>query len=58
MNHIEKNTCIRFKAANLHNLPPDYIEFNRGSGCWSSVGRTGGQQTISIGYGCESVNNL
>lgn len=58
MNHIEQNTCIRFEAANPYNLPQDYIEYNRGSGCWSSVGRVGGRQTISIGYGCDSVSKL
>lgn len=55
MNHIQQNTCIRFVPINSNYPPRDYIEYNRGAGCWSSVGKVGGRQTISIGYGCDAV---
>ncbi|CAD6185529.1 unnamed protein product [Caenorhabditis auriculariae] len=46
----QKETCIRFRR---HTTEKDYAIFFRGGGCYSNVGRTGGRQYISIGYGCE-----
>ena len=31
----------------------DYVEFVRGDGCYSQIGRTGGKQQLSLGNGCE-----
>ncbi|ETN85646.1 astacin [Necator americanus] len=51
LNKFSANTCLRF----VENAPgTDYLIFNRGEGCYSSVGKLGGAQEISIGYGCET----
>ncbi|VDN59688.1 unnamed protein product [Dracunculus medinensis] len=53
MQYLEKETCIRFlERTTTHN---DFIVFIRGSGCYSGIGKVGGSQTISIGYGCETL---
>uniref|UniRef100_A0A915AVD1 Zinc metalloproteinase n=1 Tax=Parascaris univalens TaxID=6257 RepID=A0A915AVD1_PARUN len=48
----EAETCIRFVERTNEN---DYIYIFKGAGCYSSVGRIGGKQYASIGYGCESI---
>ncbi|EGT43212.1 CBN-NAS-33 protein [Caenorhabditis brenneri] len=52
LRYYERNSCIRFL---LNGAGADYIAFNRGEGCYSSVGKLGGAQEISIGYGCETL---
>eukprot|EP00795_Rhopilema_esculentum_P016336 gene16336-7726_t len=43
-------TCLKFvKRTNQR----DYIIFNAKGGCYSHIGRQGGQQEVSIGRGCE-----
>ncbi|VIO86037.1 Uncharacterized protein BM_BM8506 [Brugia malayi] len=51
MSKWERETCIRFKERTDEK---DYVYIFRGAGCYSSVGRIGGKQYTSIGYGCES----
>ncbi|VDL76067.1 unnamed protein product [Nippostrongylus brasiliensis] len=51
MQKWQKDTCIRFIQRSTEK---DYAIFFRGAGCYSNVGRTGGRQYISIGWGCES----
>ncbi|CAJ0591271.1 unnamed protein product [Cylicocyclus nassatus] len=46
------NTCISFEE---NTLSPNRIRVFKGQGCYSYVGRVGGQQDLSLGTGCESV---
>ena len=52
MRIIESNSCIRFKERELEG---DFIVIKRGEGCYSSVGKKGGPQTVSLGAGCDSL---
>ncbi|KAI1703337.1 astacin (Peptidase family m12A) domain-containing protein [Ditylenchus destructor] len=55
----ENNTCVVFKHAQDVGKDgkdeEDYIEFFKGQGCYSMIGRYGGRQGVSIGSGCERV---
>ncbi|MFH4975621.1 hypothetical protein AB6A40_002330 [Gnathostoma spinigerum] len=51
MQKWEEETCIHFKQRTDEK---DYVFFFKGAGCYSSVGRIGGRQYASIGFGCES----
>ncbi|CAD5229831.1 unnamed protein product [Bursaphelenchus okinawaensis] len=52
LRHIESETCMRFSE---NGQGKDYLLYIRGSGCWSNVGRVGGRQQVSIGYGCDAL---
>ncbi|KAK0397238.1 hypothetical protein QR680_002042 [Steinernema hermaphroditum] len=52
MREWEKETCLKFKETDQ---VKDHVYIFKGSGCYSSVGRIGGRQYASIGYGCEST---
>ena len=56
MKRFHNNTCIRFK--NKLASDKNALHYFQGSGCYSSIGRSfwkKGEQEISIGKGCESV---
>ncbi|XP_037799604.1 zinc metalloproteinase nas-4-like [Penaeus monodon] len=52
MAEYHQNTCIRFVPRSSH---ADYIHILRGQGCSSAVGRSGGAQVVSLGYGCVQI---
>jgi hypothetical protein len=47
--HWQKHTPFRFVERTDE---PDFISFESLDGCFSNVGRQGGEQTISLGRGC------
>lgn len=49
MNMIEHRTCLRFVERTWE---PDYVHIYSGVGCYSYVGRHGGEQALSLGRGC------
>uniref|UniRef100_A0A915J5L4 Metalloendopeptidase n=1 Tax=Romanomermis culicivorax TaxID=13658 RepID=A0A915J5L4_ROMCU len=49
--HWRENTCLKFRNSNRK----DYILFEDGVVCRSSVGRQGGMQTIDLADGCENL---
>ncbi|GJQ78102.1 hypothetical protein Trydic_g2440 [Trypoxylus dichotomus] len=55
MDQYHKNTCIRFRRKNANDT--DYIRIqNTKTGCWSSVGRIGGEQNLNLqSPGCLST---
>uniref|UniRef100_A0A914UZF2 Metalloendopeptidase n=1 Tax=Plectus sambesii TaxID=2011161 RepID=A0A914UZF2_9BILA len=44
-----ERTCIRFVP---HSGQTDFLQISKGYGCYSQVGRNGGQQEMSLGRGC------
>ena len=50
MNQYHEATCIRFR----HKMASDegFIHIFKGSGCYSTIGRTGREQKVSLGSGC------
>lgn len=54
--HWQKNVpCLKFVPRSSHR---NYVSFFAGGGCYSMVGRVGGQQKISIGRGCEYLHTV
>lgn len=51
MREIESRSCVKFKEREREE---DFVHIVRGGGCYSSVGRRGGRQALSLGRGCEN----
>ncbi|XP_054748155.2 zinc metalloproteinase nas-13-like [Lytechinus pictus] len=51
MNRYHDTTCLRFVQRTNQQ---DYIYIFPGNGCYSLVGRVGGQQQVSLGVGCTT----
>ncbi|XP_076445894.1 uncharacterized protein LOC143283535 [Babylonia areolata] len=51
--HISQRTCITFRKKKESD--EDFVKFIGEPGCWSAIGRSGGQQLLSLGRGCENV---
>ena len=49
LDHYHQHTCLRFK---MRTFEQDYVRFIYDEGCYSSIGRIGGRQTISLADGC------
>ena len=49
MSDIECKTCVEFVERSQES---SYVHFLPGTGCFSSVGRQGGVQVVSLGRGC------
>lgn len=59
--HLKKRTCLTFvEISNLNPKQRNYIRFIDGNGCYSRIGREpkGGEQVISIGFGCVRVGTV
>lgn len=55
IDHWEQNTSISFVARQTQN---DFVKFIPSNGCWSYVGRQGGQQEIGLASGCSTGNTI
>ncbi|GIX93092.1 astacin-like metalloprotease toxin 1 [Caerostris darwini] len=55
MEQYHKHTCIRFVEGSGRG---DYILIKRDEGCYSYVGKIGGEQIVSLGYGCDFVGTI
>lgn len=54
--HWRRRTCLHFRHKKA--TDKDYIIFVYEAGCWSYVGKSGGQQKISVGPGCEFMGTI
>ena len=55
MKTYHEKTCIKFIPRTSQSA---YIHLMKGSGCSSTIGRTGRMQTVSLGQGCVYSGEL
>ncbi|GIY10626.1 astacin-like metalloprotease toxin 1 [Caerostris darwini] len=55
MKNYHDHTCVRFVPRTTEK---DYVKIFLGQGCYSAVGRVGGQQMVSLGDGCLYVGTV
>lgn len=55
MDALEAVTSLRFVSRTTES---DYISIFKGSGCWSYIGRIGGEQQLSLADGCLSTSTI
>ena len=55
MKNYREKTCIRFIPRTSETA---HIHIMKGSGCSSSIGRTGSRQTVSLGTGCVYTGEI
>lgn len=55
MKTYHEKTCIKFIPRTTQSA---YIHLMKGSGCSSTIGRTGRMQTVSLGQGCVYSGEL
>ncbi|XP_057300585.1 protein SpAN-like [Hydractinia symbiolongicarpus] len=57
MRTIESVSCVRFKEYTPGFAPFHHVYINKGTGCWSYIGRTHlGKQELSLGFGCVQAD--
>ncbi|XP_054166664.1 astacin-like metalloprotease toxin 5 [Oppia nitens] len=54
MKNIESRSCVKFRQRTNQN---NYIQFFKGDGCYSTVGKAGGRQYLSLGTGCHDIGS-
>ncbi|XP_022089945.1 bone morphogenetic protein 1-like [Acanthaster planci] len=56
LRHWERQTCLQFREKK--DKDRDYLRFAYYPGCWSYVGRQGGEQIVSVGPGCAVFGTI
>uniref|UniRef100_A0A1I7X098 Metalloendopeptidase n=1 Tax=Heterorhabditis bacteriophora TaxID=37862 RepID=A0A1I7X098_HETBA len=55
LDYIQSRTCVNFIQ---NSTATNRIRVFNGAGCYSSVGMIGGEQTLSLGSGCEVIGTV
>ena len=60
ISHWQETTSIRFvkRTSSNQRQYPNYVYFQPGNGCSSSLGMIGGKQAITLGDGCSRGNTI